>query len=229
MNRMLPQIGCKVYKSEKMNRNILREKLETYREERYHEGIYRPLIENVEEFSLVDNGVKFKFLYDYVVPIPYRDETQKILRTASAEIKIIDPQGRNLYLVYASSKIADSIRVRLSRILSNSDDFIEKISIPPVVLRDIENNDVVEVKYGWWDDIETYARKGALKGNLSRSRYYSDFESSGKPTLITFESQSTGRTIRLSTQGIITFYGQNVTQQEIEDYIMQMIIPRLKL
>jgi len=212
-----------------MNRNILREKLETYREERYHEGIYRPLIENVEEFSLVDNGVKFKFLYDYVVPIPYRDETQKILRTASAEIKIIDPQGRNLYLVYASSKIADSIRVRLSRILSNSDDFIEKISIPPVVLRDIENNDVVEVKYGWWDDIETYARKGALKGNLSRSRYYSDFESSGKPTLITFESQSTGRTIRLSTQGIITFYGQNVTQQEIEDYIMQMIIPRLKL
>lgn len=226
---MLPQIGCKVYKSEKMNRNILREKLETYREERYHEGIYRPLIENVEEFSLVDNGVKFKFLYDYVVPIPYRDETQKILRTASAEIKIIDPQGRNLYLVYASSKIADSIRVRLSRILSNSDDFIEKISIPPVVLRDIENNDVVEVKYGWWDDIETYARKGALKGNLSRSRYYSDFESSGKPTLITFESQSTGRTIRLSTQGIITFYGQNVTQQEIEDYIMQMIIPRLKL
>jgi len=229
VNRMLPQIGCKVYKSEKMNRNILREKLETYREERYHEGIYRPLIENVEEFSLVDNGVKFKFLYDYVVPIPYRDETQKILRTASAEIKIIDPQGRNLYLVYASSKIADSIRVRLSRILSNSDDFIEKISIPPVVLRDIENNDVVEVKYGWWDDIETYARKGALKGNLSRSRYYSDFESSGKPTLITFESQSTGRTIRLSTQGIITFYGQNVTQQEIEDYIMQMIIPRLKL
>jgi len=164
-----------------------------------------------------------------VVPIPYRDETQKILRTASAEIKIIDPQGRNLYLVYASSKIADSIRVRLSRILSNSDDFIEKVGISSDVLRDIENNDAIEVKYGWWDDIETYARKGALKGNLLRSRYYTDFEGSGKPTLIMFESQSTGRTIRISSQGIVTFYGQNVTPQEVEDYIIQMIIPRLRL
>jgi len=212
-----------------MDKNILREKLETYREEKHQEGIHRPLVENVEEFSLLDNGVKFKFLYDYVVPIPYRDETQKILRTASAEIKIIDPQGRNLYLVYASSKIADSIRVRLSRILSNSDDFIEKVGISSDVLRDIENNDAIEVKYGWWDDIETYARKGALKGNLLRSRYYTDFEGSGKPTLIMFESQSTGRTIRISSQGIVTFYGQNVTPQEVEDYIIQMIIPRLRL
>jgi len=226
---MILQIGCKIYKSEKMDKNILREKLETYREEKHQEGIHRPLVENVEEFSLLDNGVKFKFLYDYVVPIPYRDETQKILRTASAEIKIIDPQGRNLYLVYASSKIADSIRVRLSRILSNSDDFIEKVGISSDVLRDIENNDAIEVKYGWWDDIETYARKGALKGNLLRSRYYTDFEGSGKPTLIMFESQSTGRTIRISSQGIVTFYGQNVTPQEVEDYIIQMIIPRLRL
>ena len=212
-----------------MDKNILREKLETYREEKHQEGIHRPLVENVEEFSLLDNGVKFKFLYDYVVPIPYRDETQKILRTASAKIKIIDPQGRNLYLVYASSKIADSIRVRLSRILSNSDDFIEKVGISSDVLRDIENNDAIEVKYGWWDDIETYAHKGALKGNLLRSRYYTDFEGSGKPTLIMFESQSTGRTIRISSQGIVTFYGQNVTPQEVEDYIIQMIIPRLRL
>jgi hypothetical protein len=177
----------------------------------------------------LNNGVKFKFLYDYVVPIPYRNETQKILRTASAEIKIIDPQSRNLYLVYASSKIADSIRVRLSRILSNSDDFIEKVNISFNVLKDIVNNDAVEVKYGWWDNIETYAHKGALKGNLLKSRYYTDFDSSGYPTLITFESQSTGRTIRISSQGIVTFYGQNITQQEIEDYIMQMIIPRLGL
>lgn len=226
---MIPQIGCKIYKSEKTDRKILREKLETYREEKHQEGIHTPLVENVEEFSLLDNGIKFKFLYDYVVPTPYRNETQKILRTTSAEIKIIDQQGRNLYLVYASSKIADSIRVRLSRILSNSYDFIEKVNIPPNVLRYIENNDAVEVKYGWWDDIETYARKGALKGNLSRSRYYADFERSGDPTLITFESQSTGRTIRISSQGIVTFYGQNITQREIEDYIMQIIIPRLGL
>lgn len=221
---MLPQIGCKIYRSEKIDRNILREKLETYREEKHQEGIHRPLVENVEEFSLLDNGVKFKFLYDYVEPIPYRDETQKILRTVSAEIKIIDPQGRNLYLIYGSSKIADSIRVRLSRILSNSDDFIEKVSIPPDVLRNIVNDDAIEVKYGWWDNIETYARKGALKGNLSRSRYYIDFERSGSPTLITFESQSTGRTIKISSKGIVIFYGQNVTQQEIEDYIMKMKI-----
>jgi len=183
----------------------------------------------VEEFYLLDNGVKFKFLYDYVVPIPYRNETQKILRTTSAEIKIIDPQGKNLYLVYAPSKIADSIRVRLSRILSNSDDFIKMVSIPPDVLKDIKNSDAIEIKYGWWDDIETYARKGALKGNLLKSRFYKDFDGSGKPISITFESRSTGRTIKLSSQGIVIFYGQNVNQQEIEDYIMRIIIPRLRL
>jgi len=224
---MIPQIGCKIYKSDKIEIDILREKLENYRKEIPQEGLSRPLIENIEDFSLLNNGVKFIFLYDYVVPIPYRGETQKVLRTAKAEVKIIDPRNYNLYLIYSSSKIADSVRVRLSRVLSNVDDFIEKISIPPNVLRDIENNDAIEVKYGWWDDIETYARKGALKGNLSRSRYYRDFENSGEPTLITFESRSTGRTIRITSQGIITFYGQNITQQEIEDYIIQMIIPRL--
>ncbi len=226
---MITYICCKIYKSEKIGRNTLREKLETYREEKEQEGIQWPLIENVENFSLLDNGVKFKFLYDYVVPFPYRNETQKILGTASAEIKIIDSPDRNLYLVYASSKIADTIRVRLSRILSGLDDFIEKVSLSQDVLRFIEKNDAVEVKYGWWDDLETYASKGALKGNLSRSRYYEDFERSGYPTLITFESKSTGRTIRISSKGIVTFYGQSVTQQEIEDYIIQMIIPRLGL
>jgi hypothetical protein len=48
---MIPQIGCKIYKSEKIDRNILREKLEKYREEKHQEGINRPLVENVEEFS----------------------------------------------------------------------------------------------------------------------------------------------------------------------------------
>lgn len=224
---MIRQIGCKIYKSDKTEKGVLRKKLENYRKESSHEGLNKPLIENIEEFYILDNGVKFKFLYDYVVPIPYRDETQTVLRTAVAEIKIIDPGSSNVYLLYSSSKIADSIRVRLSRILSNMDDFIEKIIIPPSVLRDIGNNDAIEIKYGWWDDIETYARKGALKGNLSRSRFYRDFEASGNPTSITFESQNTGRTIRITSQGIVTFYGQNITQQEIEEYIMQMIITRL--
>ena len=128
-------------------------------------------------------------------------------------------------------KIADSIRVRLSRILSdsNSDDFIENITIPSDILKDIKDNDAIEVKYGQWDDIDTYARKGALGGNLLKSRYYNDFENSGKPTSIIFESKSTGRTIMITSKGIIIFYGKNLTHEEVEDYIIQQIIPRLSL
>jgi len=226
---MIPQRGCKIYKSDKTEIDTLRERLENHRVEYDEEGLSRPLVENIENFSMINNGVEFVFLFDYVIPIPYRDETQKVLKTAKAEVKIIDPQNYNIYLIYSSSKIADGIRVRLSRVLSNVDDFIEKIVIPSNVLRDLENNDAIEIKYGWWDDIETYAKKGALKGNLSRSRYYSDFESSGEPTLLTFESRSIGRTIRITSQGIITFYGQEITKQEIEDYIMAWIIPRLRL
>jgi len=114
---MIPQVNCKLYKSEKMDKDTLREKLESYKREFQQEDLSRPLVENVENFTLLDDGVKFKFLYDFVVPIPYRNETQKILKTASAEIKILDPPNYNLYFIYASSKIADSIRVRLSRIL----------------------------------------------------------------------------------------------------------------
>jgi len=226
---MIPQVSCKIYKSEKIEIDVLRERLKDYRKEYREEGLSKPIVENIESFALVDNGVEFVFLFDYVVPIPYREETQKVLRTAKAEVKVIDPQNHNLYLIYSSSKIADGVRIRLSRILSNTDDFVEKIKISTSVLRDIENNDAIEIKYGWWDDIETYARKGALKGNLSRSRFYSEFENSGDPTLITFESRSTGRTIRITSQGIITFYGQNITKQEIESYITQWIVPRLGL
>ena len=97
-------ILCKIYKSEKIGKNDLKEKLESHRKEERLKDVDQKLVENIEEFSLVDNGVKFKFLYDYVVSIPYRDKTQKILETVSAEIKIIDPQNKNLYIIYAPSK-----------------------------------------------------------------------------------------------------------------------------
>jgi len=226
---MIPQVSCKIYESEKIKKEVLRERLKDYRKEYYEKGLSKPIIENIEKFSLVNNGVEFVFLFDYVVPIPYREETQKVLKTSKAEVKIIILQNHNLYLIYSSSKIADSVRIRLSRILSNTDDFIEKIKIPTSVLREIEKNDAIEIKYGWWDGIETYARKGALKGNLSRSRFYSEFENFGDPTLITFESRSTGRTIRITSQGIITFYGENITKQEIENYIIEWLVPRLRL
>ena len=176
---MIPQVSCKIYESEKIKKEVLRERLKDYRKEYYEKGLSKPIIENIEKFSLVNNGVEFVFLFDYVVPIPYREETQKVLKTSKAEVKIIILQNHNLYLIYSSSKIADSVRIRLSRILSNTDDFIEKIKIPTSVLRDIEKNDAIEIKYGWWDGIETYARKGALKGNLSRSKFYSEFENFG--------------------------------------------------
>ncbi|UCH96124.1 MAG: hypothetical protein JSV88_04520 [Candidatus Aminicenantes bacterium] len=223
---MIAQMGCKIYKSSKIRSDALRERLENYRNEIEVEGLSGRLIENIEDFTLLDQGVQFKFLYDYVVPIQYRQEIQRVLRTADAEIRITDPQDSNLYFVYSSSNIADSIRVRLSKILSGTDNFIEKISIPPNVLRDILEDEVeaIEIKYGWWDNIETYARKGALKGNLRQSRYYRSFEQTGDPTSIIFESNSTGRTIKITSKGIITFYGQDITQQEIEDYIIGTII-----
>ena len=62
--------------------------------------------------------------------IPYREETQKVSKIAKAKIKIkiIKLQNHNLYLIYSlHQKIADGVRIRLSRILSNTDDFIEKI------------------------------------------------------------------------------------------------------
>jgi len=62
------------------------------------------------------------------VLIPYREETQKVSKIAKAKIKIIKLQNHNLYLIYSlHQKIADGVRIRLSRILSNTDDFIEKI------------------------------------------------------------------------------------------------------
>jgi len=143
-------ILCKIYKSEKTDIYYLK-RLEPYQKVEYLEDVHQKLVENIEEFSLVDNGVKFRFLYDCVVSIPYRDKTQKILKTVSAEIRIIDPQNKNLYIIYAPSKIADSIRVRLSRILSDSDDFIENITIPSDILKDIKDNDAIEVKYGQWE------------------------------------------------------------------------------
>ena len=224
---MFFQVGSKVYKSGKMERGALQEKLKKFRKEYSQEDIDMPLTENIENFAISDNGVKFEFLYDYVIPIPNREGTQKVLKLAVAKIKIIDLPRNNLYLIYSKAKIADSIRVRLSRILSGGDDFVENVNIPSSVLRDIVINDAVEVKYGWWDDIGTYARKGALKGNLLKSSHYDDFEQSGEPTLITFESQSAGRTVRITSKAIITFYGKNITQEEIENYINQMIISRL--
>lgn len=225
----IPQISCKIFKSDKVNKRELDQKLRNYRNEISQQDVSKPIVENIEKFTLLSDGVKFKFLYDYVIPVLYRNQTQKILKTAEAEVKIIDPYNRNIYITYASDKIADGIKIRLSRILSNTDDFIESIFIPPNDLREIGNEDAIEIKYGWWKDIEIYVSKGALKGNLKRSRFYTDFENSGDPTLLIFESQSTGITIRITTKGIITFYSLDVTEQVMEEYILRRIIPRLNI
>lgn len=227
----VPQIGCKIYKSDKIEKEALQGKLLNYVKKIPQKGVSRPLVENVEDFSLLDDGVEFKFKYDYIQPAPYReDETQKVLRTAEADVRIIDLQNRNLYLIYSSANIADKIQVRLSMILHNSVDFIEEINIPRNVMKDIENDDAIETKFGWWSNIETYADRGALRGNLSKSksRFYRAFDSSGEPTYIMFESRRAGRTIRITERGIIALYG-NISKQEVEEYINQEVVSRLPI
>lgn len=225
---MINQMGCKIYQSPKITREKLQKVFKNYRNEITIKGLPKPLIENVEDFELVEKGVRFKFLSDYVMEIPYRKgETQKVLGTNEAEIGIMDPPDRNLYFIYSSSKIADQIEVKLSRALSTAENFVNKVFIEPIIIRNILNDDAIELKYGWWDDIDTFARKGALKGDILQSKFYNDFEQSGKPTFMIFVSRNAEKTIKITSQGIVTFYGQNITQQEIEDYIMRVISPRI--
>jgi hypothetical protein len=211
-------LSCRLFRSPKLAAATLREKLRIHRHTMKEPGLTRPLVDDVAEFKMSGARASFKFFYDYVVSIPYRDEIQKIIRTATAEVAVIDPPGESVYYVYGRADVAEGIRLRLGRALGQTDDFIEDVVIPSARLKQLVQHDAAELKYGWWDGLETYARKGALKGNLFKSKYYSDFKKAN-PTSITFESKSIGRTIRVSIRGSITLYGKDLKTKEIEDYV----------
>ncbi len=220
---MIGQLGCKLFRSAKVTNPTLREKLAKYERATKEEGFPRPLLENVDGFHIVEGRARFRFLFDYVFSVPYREQTQKVLRTGVAEVAVVDPPGENIYYVYGPVPVADGIRARLSYALAGNDDFIEDIVIPAARLRGIITKDVLELKYCWWDGIETHARKAALKGNLLKSKYYAEFKK-GEPISMTFESKSTTRTIRLSATGSITLYGKDVKASDVEDYVAQFVL-----
>ena len=216
-------LSCRLFRSPKISTSTLRQKLHDYRRTTKDEGAPRPLVENVTEFRVSHGVARFTYQYDFVDTIPYRDETQKIVRTAAAEVAAVDPQGENLYYIYGRAKVADAIRLRIGRILAGNEDLIEDVIIPPERLRKLLAEDAVELKFGWWDGIDTYARKGALKGNVFKSKYYNDFKK-GVPISVMFESKSNGRTIRISTSGSVTFYGRDLKPTELEQYVVDCIL-----
>lgn len=220
---MIGQLGCRLFRSPKVTDHALRQKLAKYERTTKEEGFPRPLRENVEGFQVVEGRARLRFLFDYVFPIPYREGTQKVLRTAVAEVGIVDPPGENIYYVYGPAAVADGIRARLSFALAGTDDFIEKIVVPADRMRGIIAKDVLELKYCWWDGIDTHARKGALKGNLLKSKFYSEFKK-GQPISMTFESKSSNRTIRLSVNGSITIYGKDLKASDVEEYVEQFVL-----
>jgi hypothetical protein len=220
---MIGQLGCKMFQSPKLKTSTLREKLAKYSHTTKNADLPRPLVENVTEFTVSHGVVRFTYLYDFVMLVPYREETQTMVRTAAAEVAIIDPPAQNLYFVYANAQVADSVAARLGRAVAGQDDYLESVEIPAARLRKLITDEAVEVKYGWWDGIDTHARKGALKGNVLRSKFYTQFKSAD-PTTLTYESKSTGRTVRVTNRGTLTIYGKGVTKPDLEQYATDVIL-----
>jgi hypothetical protein len=220
---MLTQLGCKLFRSRKMKESSLRASLSKYRRTTTVQEVPSPLVENVDEFRVSHGVVRFTYVYDFVFPIPYRDTTQNVIRTASAEVGIIDPPSENLYFIYASSGVADAVSLRLGIALAGRDDFVTGIDVPSKRIKEIIDEDAVEVKYGWWDGIDTYARKGALKGNVTKSKYYTAFKKAD-PTTVTIESKSIGRTVKITTRGTLTLYGKDVKPADVEKYATDVVL-----
>jgi hypothetical protein len=220
---MLGQLGCKLFRSPKLSTHSLRQKLQKHYREVPEEGLTTSLIESVEDFRVSQGRVRLTFFFDQVISVPHRDGVHKIVRTAQAEVAIIDPPVENLYFIYGRASVADGVRARLSQALAGDNDFMAAVPIPSARLRKLLESDAVELKYGWWDGIDIHARKGALKGNVFQSKYYAQFKKA-EPTAITFESKSSGRTIRLGVRGTVTFFGQDVSNQELEEYVTETVL-----
>ncbi len=177
--------------------------------------------------------IKFKFLFDKIIYIPQRGGPVPVSRTYESEIKIFMRDDFMLYLVCPTKGIADKVKPLLSKALtrveasadnvefSGDEDFIESVDISIDKIREIaKETDVVEIKSGTWLNLEEHVPHGSLRGDLSQSKFYYNFETSGEPTVIRFESRQVGKTVAISSDGCVTFYGKNVIFENIEKYIL---------
>src|SRR6266478_2021507 len=98
-------LGCKLFRSSKVTNNTLRAKVRNHKHSTEEPGAPRPLLENVEEFTTSAGVARFTFVYDFIDSVPYRNETQKIVRTAVAQVTVLDPPATSLYFVYARSTV----------------------------------------------------------------------------------------------------------------------------
>lgn len=224
-----------IYKSSLVNKEELKNKLKNYKKEEELESLRQVLvsprvIEDISEFEELADGVRFKFNYDLVNSVPYRNNTsQYYLTTHSVEVRILqynqnDETSETYYFIYASKGASNYVAARLSRIIFGTDNIIKKIKISPLKLKDIKDRDGSTVKFGWWEGIETHTPKAALNGDLNNSPYYKEFDQRGDPTLAIFESRNLGSTIMISAKGSLVLYGE-VSRDAVERYITTFIIP----
>lgn len=98
--------------------------------------------------------------------------------------------------------------------------------ISSTAITEIVANDSIDSTFGWWEDVGPRTSSASVTGDIDNSTIARNIGSSGNPTWNIFISQYKNMKVGVSGDNVV-FYGGGWDEDEIEDYIVNVVIPHL--
>ena len=149
-----------------------------------------------------------------------------------AMFSLFDEEGLTYLTIFAKRSISENSANKINYVLTEGEDEPSQIvfnrRIPSTAIDQFLTNHSHTKKMGGWRDLDLVGiNTSSLHGSdIDRFSGTQQYDLHGRKKYIMIDLHTIRKTIRISEQGIVTFYG-NITKQDILSFIRREIIPLL--
>ena len=221
-------LGCSIIKVDgSMDTDELAEELPEYRHTNHHEEIEGDLLTTVDNVERTQRGVTATVRYDRPLQIGARPgENPWVKNTISARIRFIENLMSPGFLTLGPKNKRTQTISQVANILNVMPNDCEVVEISSNTITQIVADDSIDSTFGWWEDVGPRTSSASVTGDIEQSTIAQDIDNRGNPTWVVFISEYKDMKVGVSNDNVV-FYGKGWDGEEIEDYIMNIIIPHL--
>jgi hypothetical protein len=113
-------------------------------------------------------------------------------------------------------------------VLDEHPDDLRQLEISPGVIASIIEQDSEGTSIQMWEEVDEFTSAAQLQGQIERSTYQSDFDSSGRVTYAVFQSSYAGLKVGISRSSVWSFSENDKDSRTLLiDYFVNVIQPEI--
>jgi len=221
-------VSCSLYAlNGTLDTDQLAEELPEYSHSNYNDDVEDDLLTTVDDVVETQRGLAATVRYDRPLKIGARPgENPWVKNTINTRIRFVKDLFSPGFLVLGSKKKRTQTVSQVAAILNVMPNDCEPREISSAAITRIVADDSVDSTIGWWEDVGPRTSSASVTGDIDQSTIAQDIDNTGNPTWVIFISEYKNMKVGVSNNNVV-FYGDGWDGDEMEDYIVNVVLPRL--